>query len=804
MEERAASAQPPKEDPEDAHEDLLVLARLLDESAAEAEPAAPEEAEPARGDGDVYLVADRFEVVERIGGGAHGTVLSARDHDNQKRLVALKILSVPAGEPGGTGALEARARELLERLTPLRHDTINRLRDVGRTEDGRVWLASDLVDGETVRDLADRAGAIPPRQALEIVRQVLTGLARAHALGLPHGRLVPENVALASRVPWTENNPFAVGVRLCDHGVAAIVPGEGPPPTVEADLLATALLLAELLAGTRFAPDGSDWLGSEATVTTAALSAGARRVLDTALAAEPELRFPDAASFRAAIERTGEWRPGRGVGRWPVVVGLVLFALAVVVTRFLGSEDVSAAEPDASRSPAEPAELAELGPATTAAGPDVQEEVSELQARIDASRVEAEDLRAEGATLRTRALAAESERDRLRAESERRAAELAAELAAAEERLREAEEARRVAEAAAVARPEPEPEVPVLDVAAERDRLLALVAGGDTAGARATLDALPATPERDEVERQLVAELERRWAEHAAGLDAAPDVVAALAAWFDDGRLTERVARYARAAEEHAAPRGVLALAPLRSLEHLTGWERIAPTEEARTALAELAFARAFHVPAVPGAEDPPLAPPPSLATLPPDAGWRGSLALRARLLDDERGIPGPVGARFLFHARTAEGETTWRWEEVRSDPSPPADGDASRLVHQTFHDTEGVLLGERTVRLVRVGRTLFEEDLRRQRLLDLGDPSATLEVRAWTGGPAPAPPAALGVDSAELEAFRRELDGGRAGGCLVVERRGARWWWSPALGLVRHADPVRITSELVFASLPE
>ncbi len=107
-----------------------------------------------------------------------------RDHTNQGRELALKVLR---DESTHSPAFEARCRDLLERLQKLTHATVNRLRDVGRTEDGRVWLAWDLVRGETLRTVLEHRGALPPRRALEIARQILGGLEQGHSRGLVHG-----------------------------------------------------------------------------------------------------------------------------------------------------------------------------------------------------------------------------------------------------------------------------------------------------------------------------------------------------------------------------------------------------------------------------------------------------------------------------------------------------------------------------------------------------------------------------------------------------------------------------------------
>jgi len=81
------------------------------------------------------LIAQRFQVVGLLGGGPHGAVWRVRDHENQGREAALKILRQEwSHEPKLLIGLRAH----LERSGSLTHESVNRLRDVGRTNDGRI------------------------------------------------------------------------------------------------------------------------------------------------------------------------------------------------------------------------------------------------------------------------------------------------------------------------------------------------------------------------------------------------------------------------------------------------------------------------------------------------------------------------------------------------------------------------------------------------------------------------------------------------------------------------------------------
>ena len=136
------------------------------------------------------------------------------------------------------------------------------------------------------------------------------------------------------------------------------------------------------------------------------------------------------------------------------------------------------------------------------------------------------------------------------------------------------------------------------------------------------------------------------------------------------------------------------------------------------------------------------------------------------------------------------------------NDPAPPSDADASRILAQTFHDASGAEVGERTLRVFRIGRRVFEEDVLRSELVDLGNPALDVDVRGRTLGGVPDPPPGVGLPAADLHRFREELARTTLW-CLVRKDGDTHSWWSPIYGLTRHHDPSRITTELVYAELP-
>jgi serine/threonine protein kinase/tetratricopeptide (TPR) repeat protein len=129
-----------------------------------------------------------YNVLEKLGSGGMGTVYLAKDARLGRR-VALKIL--PAHftrdeEFVRRFELEARA------ASSLNHPNIITVHEIGEAQ-GRRYIVTELVEGRTLREaLAD--GPLPVREALDFCAQVAGALAKAHAAGIVHRDVKPENV----------------------------------------------------------------------------------------------------------------------------------------------------------------------------------------------------------------------------------------------------------------------------------------------------------------------------------------------------------------------------------------------------------------------------------------------------------------------------------------------------------------------------------------------------------------------------------------------------------------------------------
>jgi eukaryotic-like serine/threonine-protein kinase len=137
------------------------------------------------------VIADRYELKETVGTGGMSTVYCAFD-TLLERNVALKILH---DQYGKDEEYVERFRREARAVAQLSHPNIVTVIDRGE-ENGRQFIVFELVDGENLKELVDRGGPLPVRRVLELGLQVGRALAFAHAQGLVHRDVKPQNVLL--------------------------------------------------------------------------------------------------------------------------------------------------------------------------------------------------------------------------------------------------------------------------------------------------------------------------------------------------------------------------------------------------------------------------------------------------------------------------------------------------------------------------------------------------------------------------------------------------------------------------------
>jgi serine/threonine-protein kinase len=138
-------------------------------------------------------VAGRYELVRPLGHGAMATVDLVLDVDLD-RPVALKRLAENLACDEELRQRFLREARLAARLS---HPNVVRVFDVGE-DGGRPFIAMEYVEGETLADLVARRGRLPVAEAATLGVQICAGLAAAHAAGLVHRDVKPQNLLLGT------------------------------------------------------------------------------------------------------------------------------------------------------------------------------------------------------------------------------------------------------------------------------------------------------------------------------------------------------------------------------------------------------------------------------------------------------------------------------------------------------------------------------------------------------------------------------------------------------------------------------
>ncbi|HEX7478543.1 MAG TPA: protein kinase [Polyangiales bacterium] len=159
----------------------------------------------------------KYDVIDEIGHGGMATVFRARD-TLLNREVALKVM-----HPHLQGAKEARARFAREALTiaRLKHPSILEIYDYSGEDSDTSYIATELLTGPTLKHFAELHPDIPAEVVACIAIQVARALGAAHAEGVIHRDVKPENVMLHE----------GRTVKLTDFGIAQLVDVQGMTTT---------------------------------------------------------------------------------------------------------------------------------------------------------------------------------------------------------------------------------------------------------------------------------------------------------------------------------------------------------------------------------------------------------------------------------------------------------------------------------------------------------------------------------------------------------------------------------------------
>ncbi len=211
---------------------------------------------------DGRVLDGRFEIIRRIGAGGMGSVYLARQ-TSMDREVAVKVL-----HPDRVNDKDARHRFRIEAaaVSRLRNPHTISVFDFGEDQDGGLFLVMELLDGKPLSEIISVSSQVPVDTAVSIVDQVLESLIEAHALGVLHRDLKPDNIFVKEKSDGT------VFVKVLDFGIAKVMGGNvssktfagvvfgtpaymspeqvmGKELDARTDLYALAVMLFEMLVG---------------------------------------------------------------------------------------------------------------------------------------------------------------------------------------------------------------------------------------------------------------------------------------------------------------------------------------------------------------------------------------------------------------------------------------------------------------------------------------------------------------------------------------------------------------------------
>lgn len=308
------------------------------------------------------VLASRYEVLDALGEGGMGMVYRVRDRETTE-ILALKLLRPEiARDPAMMERFKNEIR-LAHRIT---HKNVCRIYDFNRVDD-LAYFTMEYVDGESLRAYLKRAGKLTPERTIDLARQIAAGLSEAHAQGVVHRDLKPDNVMLG-RDGLVKLLDFGIARALgSDTATVRTIMGtpeymapeqsQGKAVDQRVDLYALGLILYECLTGRR--------AFSGATPVEIALKqlkekplpprkflpstpAPLEAVVMRCLEKDPARRYASATEIQRALVQPAIPAP-RASGSRNVAIILVLGLLAVVVAYKLvsrGGLPAAPAQPD--------------------------------------------------------------------------------------------------------------------------------------------------------------------------------------------------------------------------------------------------------------------------------------------------------------------------------------------------------------------------------------------------------------------------------------------------------------------------
>ena len=272
-------------------------------------------------------VANRYRINARLGRGGQALVYRASDLMLMSKPVVVKILAASTQN----SSLGNRLHDEIEALARIDHPGVVGVLDTGSLPDGSPFLVMQYAEGTTLRQALER-GPLDRSRAAAILRQIGAALEAAHANGVVHGDLKPENIVLQRLNDGSEL------VKLIDFGLARVQRATTAPSTDTGPVAGSVRYMApeQFHGETSRASDiyvlgllACEMLGGRPDVRVLRARGSVRRLIRAALAVQPHQR---PASAKAWCERLAgallyPWRRSRYAATG-VAAAVLILALA--------------------------------------------------------------------------------------------------------------------------------------------------------------------------------------------------------------------------------------------------------------------------------------------------------------------------------------------------------------------------------------------------------------------------------------------------------------------------------------------
>jgi serine/threonine protein kinase len=313
-----------------------------------------------------------YKIISKLGEGGMGVVYKAED-TRLDRSVAIKFL------PSSLATQDAAKKRFIHEAkaaSSLEHPNICTVHDIGETDDGQMFIAMPHYEGETLQERIAR-GALDFGEAIDIVVQLASGLAKAHEQGIVHRDIKPGNIFITTdghvKILDFGLAKLATETRLTKTGttlgtIAYMSPEQASGGDVDprSDIFSLGAVFYELLTGEL--PFKGD---HEAAIIYGIMHndpeplqthrgdipEGAQQVIEKTLAKDVGDRYQSTVEFKDALAQLGfhtgstGMAPTRGVSRslfrralpWIVVVGVLVAAAFLLRSAMSPSTDRSEA-----------------------------------------------------------------------------------------------------------------------------------------------------------------------------------------------------------------------------------------------------------------------------------------------------------------------------------------------------------------------------------------------------------------------------------------------------------------------------